>query len=54
MRLLRLLCPLCALQGRIVLFRPDANADRMIAGAQRLAMVPPPKELFLEAVKKVR
>lgn len=36
-----------------MLFRPDANAERMSQGAQRLAMVPPPKELFIEAVKKV-
>lgn len=40
-------------KDRIVLFRPDANADRMIEGAKRLSMVPPPKELFLEAVTKV-
>ncbi|PRW58452.1 branched-chain amino acid aminotransferase [Chlorella sorokiniana] len=40
-------------KDRIVLFRPDANADRMIEGAKRLSMVPPPKDLFLEAVTKV-
>lgn len=36
-----------------MLFRPDANAGRMADGAERLSMVPPPQELFLEAVKKV-
>lgn len=41
------------LQDRIVLFRPEANAERMAEGAARLSMCPPPKELFLEAVCKV-
>lgn len=36
-----------------MLFRPDCNAQRMHEGALRLSMVPPPQELFLEAVKKV-
>ena len=34
-----------------MLFRPEANAERMAEGAARLSMVPPPKELFLEAVR---
>ena len=38
-------------QDRIVLFRPDCNADRMREGAGRLSMVLPPKELFIEAVE---
>lgn len=41
------------LQGRVVLFRPDANAQRMAEGAARMSMVAPPQELFLEAVKQV-
>lgn len=39
-------------KDRIVLFRPECNAQRMHEGALRLSMVPPPEELFLEAVKK--
>lgn len=35
----------------IVLFRPDCNADRMRDGALRLSMIPPTKELFIEAVE---
>ena len=40
-------------QGRIVLFRPDCNAERMSAGAARMSMAAPPADLFLEAVHKV-
>lgn len=40
-------------QGRVVLFRPDCNAQRMHEGAERLSMVPPPEDLFLDAVKQV-
>ncbi|KAL4859535.1 Branched-chain amino acid aminotransferase 2 [Chlorella vulgaris] len=39
-------------QGRVVLFRPDCNAQRMHEGAERLSMVPPPEDLFLDAVKQ--
>ncbi len=39
--------------GRIVTFRPDLNAERMIDTAKRLEMPPFPKERFLDAVKKV-
>ncbi len=39
--------------GRCVLFRPDFNWHRMQAGAERLCMVAPPKELFLEGVRQV-
>jgi len=35
-------------KGRIVLFRPDKNAQRMASGAERFLMPPVPKELFLE------
>lgn len=37
--------------GRIVLFRPDCNAERMEAGAARLSMVAPPRDLFVSAVE---
>lgn len=39
--------------GRIVTFRPDLNAERMIDSAKRLKMPPLSKERFLEAVDKV-
>ncbi|MBO4374014.1 MAG: branched-chain amino acid aminotransferase [Lachnospiraceae bacterium] len=39
--------------GKIVTFRPDLNADRMIDSAKRLEMPPFPKERFLDAIKKV-
>lgn len=35
--------------GRVVCFRPDLNAERMMASAKRLEMPPFPKERFLEA-----
>ena len=38
--------------GRTVVFRPDLNADRIIASAERLKMPAFPKERFLEAVKQ--
>lgn len=38
---------------RVVIFRPDMNAQRMYETAQRLEMPPFPKEKFVEAVKKV-
>lgn len=39
--------------GKIVLFRPQDNARRLRASAARLAMEPPPVDLFLEAVTSV-
>ena len=36
--------------GRIVTFRPDLNAERMIASAERIAMPPVPKEMFMKAL----
>ena len=39
--------------GRIVTFRPDLNAERMIDTAKRLEMPPFPKERFIDAVNKV-
>ncbi|MCR5790211.1 MAG: branched-chain amino acid aminotransferase [Lachnospiraceae bacterium] len=38
--------------GRIVMFRPDLNGERMEQSAQRLKMPVFPKERFVEAVKK--
>ncbi len=38
--------------GRIVCFRPDLNAERMINSAKRLEMPVFPKERFIEAVKE--
>ena len=39
--------------GRIVTFRPDQNAKRMVDSAKRLEMPPFPEERFIEAVEKV-
>ncbi|MDO4473590.1 MAG: branched-chain amino acid aminotransferase [Eubacteriales bacterium] len=39
--------------GRIVTFRPDLNAERMIDSAKRLEMPPVSKEMFIKAVKEV-
>ncbi|MBQ6385573.1 MAG: branched-chain amino acid aminotransferase [Lachnospiraceae bacterium] len=39
--------------GRIVTFRPDLNAERIYASAERLEMPPFPVERFLDAVKQV-
>lgn len=38
-------------QGQIVLFRPDRNAARLTASAERMAIPPVPEALFLEAVE---
>ncbi len=38
--------------GHIVTFRPDLNAERMMASAQRLEMPAFPKERFIDAVTK--
>ena len=39
--------------GRIVCFRPDLNAERMISSCEKLKMPTFPKERFLDAVRKV-
>ena len=39
--------------GRVVTFRPDMNAKRMIDSAKRLEMPPVSEEMFLEAVDQV-
>ncbi len=38
--------------GKVVCFRPDLNADRMIESCERLKMPVFPKERFLDAVRK--
>ena len=40
-------------ENKIVCFRPDLNAERMMASAARLEMPQFPKERFLDAVKQV-
>ena len=40
-------------KGRIVLFRPDKNAERLAAGAARLSMPAVPEQQFVEAVKSL-
>mmetsp|Transcript_8914 Transcript_8914/g.27053 ORF Transcript_8914/g.27053 Transcript_8914/m.27053 type:complete len:323 (-) Transcript_8914:282-1250(-) len=37
-------------KGRIVVFRPDKNAERFLNGAQRLSMPPVPTTQFVDAV----
>ena len=39
--------------GTITLFRPQANAARFNASAQRLAMPQMPEELFIEAIRQI-
>ena len=39
--------------GGIALFRPERNARRFIASAERLAMAPLPEELFLRACREL-
>ncbi len=39
--------------GRVVCFRPDLNAQRMVDSCERLKMPVFPKEKFVEAVRKV-
>ena len=40
------------IDGHIVIFRPDMNAQRMFETAQRLEMQPYPQDKFVEAVEK--
>ncbi|MCZ2328168.1 branched-chain amino acid aminotransferase [Bartonella sp. F02] len=42
-----------AKDGRILLFRPDANAQRFIESAKRLAMPELPQEIFLDAINQL-
>lgn len=39
--------------GGATLFRPDANARRFRASAERMAMAPLPEEMFLESVREL-
>ncbi len=39
--------------GKIVCFRPDMNAQRMVSSAKRLQMPPFPEDKFIEAVEEV-
>ena len=38
--------------GRLLLFRPEENAKRMIDGAQRMCMPAPSVHTFVEAVRQ--
>jgi branched-chain amino acid aminotransferase len=42
-----------SVKDRIVLFRPDANAERMQNGADRLSMPRVPTDMFVDAVKSI-
>ncbi|AQX30785.1 branched-chain amino acid aminotransferase [Bartonella schoenbuchensis] len=42
-----------AKDGRILLFRPDANAQRFAESAKRLAMPELPKDIFLDAINQL-
>jgi branched-chain amino acid aminotransferase len=42
-----------ATNDTIVLFRPDKNAERFQAGADRLCMPQVPTEMFVSAVKEL-
>lgn len=39
--------------GRVLTFRPEENAQRMIRTAHKIHMVPPTTEIFLEAINRV-
>lgn len=39
--------------GKVVLFRPEYNWQRMAEGANRLCMQAPPQEIFMEGVKNL-
>ena len=39
--------------GRVVVFRPDLNASRLVDSAKRLEIPPYPEDKFIEAVKAV-
>ncbi len=41
------------IDGRVACFRADQHARRMMVSAERLAMVPAPESLFLEAVRMI-
>jgi len=39
--------------GKILLFRPELNAERMTNSCQRLCLQPVPKEIFLESLTRL-
>ena len=39
--------------GGTALFRPEANARRFVASAERLAMAPLPEELFVDSIRRL-
>lgn len=43
----------CCRDGKVRLFRPQANARRLATSAQRIRMAPVPEELFLDAIRRV-
>ena len=43
----------CQKDGKVVLFRPEENARRMMRTAQRTVMPPVPVDMFVEAAEKV-
>ena len=43
----------CQKDGKVVLFRPEENARRMMRTAQRTVMPPVPVDMFIEAAEKV-
>lgn len=40
-------------KGRVVIFRPDKNAERFHNGALRMSMPPVPEDKYVEAVKEL-
>ena len=40
-------------QGDVVVFRVEENAARMARSAKKILMVPPPEDLFIDAVMRV-
>lgn len=43
----------CCKDGKIRIFRPQANAERMFNTARRIVMSPVPVDMFVDAVKRV-
>ncbi|MEJ3744255.1 branched-chain amino acid aminotransferase [Actinomycetes bacterium KLBMP 9797] len=42
-----------AVDGGVTMFRPDANARRFIASAERMAMAPLPERVFLDSLHQI-
>lgn len=43
----------CCKDGKVRIFRPQANGERMVTSARRTCMPPVPVEMFVDAVKRV-